>query len=1079
MFAVYGLANCLGLFLTYYVQGPLKTQNASTVSWIITVELYLQSASAIFWGRLYDVYGPRWILYGGSICYIFGLMMTSLSTQYYQIFLAQSILVSVSSGAVFNAALTSAATWFSKRRAAAMGILVSGSSVGGVILTILFHNLKPKVGFAWTAEDAGISTDLSAYLLSIINGSGFFGRIVPGFAADYFGRYNTMTVITSLCAVFTLALWIPAGTPSAIVAYGVIFGFTSGGFVSIGAPCIAQISDIRELGTRVGTAYILQALGGLLGSPIAGSLVTSMHGSYLGLKIFCGVSMSLGVFFNCLARAGREHDGQMHGCQSYDTRRGVPKVSERPHERNDENTGADRFSIVQYLEQRLTELQRLVLPHVQHHNTPQHQTSHGQARHDSNSHVLAVDIIALSISNTTHPITTRLLQGQTNLPYQARLFYPSERPPLKIPVRGIYHDTHPRTAGASCSAQFAHFVSTRIPVDVFRRLFDNYREDILPRFPCFLEEDLMQLFQQFHDDCRDESASTSSCSDETADKREPGLHRFVVPMILAISSLTSKSHNFAMIAGLSEALQADAMQHATVFLCHASLPSLQCMLLLIQLGLMLPYTTNLWFLTGEAMRLAVGLGLHIEPDPELVPNTTEAELRRRIFWVAYQLDRTVGISGGCPIALSDEHITTQLPYRGGDPHKTTVNSHVHGPSLCKKQHQKETEFLLHTRVRVLQSSIHAVQFFDHRLPDNVDDYNAWVLQTEQAIQRLANLANPEGKAIVDGACGSSSIQWLLSAAYQCRVLLNRPCSRNLTVSEPSLLAAVTAAIQLLTSYEALAGAGGFLITFEIANSAFHSGIFLLFALRNHAGQLKEAVLFDNAQRALQLLIALLNTLSKRWPALGDTSAYVQELLDTNLRNPLGHSGNAYDMNVLEELDCLVTQRRIHSIYHRNIPLPPSQLPRSFDSSVNDTAPAAHDSDMLLHTTFDNESWWQDFVHEDFPTALDSQHLAIPSPTASERQPNTTSSLGDGSMATPNSRAPHPPAPSAGFANMDSELSTVLDARPACSFCRDRRVKCSRELPVCRECKRTSRTCLVFDPVLEKNIPLSANPAFSY
>ena len=111
-----------------------------------------------------------------------------------------------------------------------------------------------------------------------------------------------MTIVTGLCAVFTLALWIPASTTSAIVSYGVIFGFTSGGYVSIGAPCIAQISDIREIGTRTGTAYLLQALGGLLGSPIAGALVASMHGNYLGLKIFCGISMGFGVFFNCLAR---------------------------------------------------------------------------------------------------------------------------------------------------------------------------------------------------------------------------------------------------------------------------------------------------------------------------------------------------------------------------------------------------------------------------------------------------------------------------------------------------------------------------------------------------------------------------------------------------------------------------------------------------------------------------------------------------------------------------------------------------------------------------------------------------------
>ncbi|KAI4862718.1 major facilitator superfamily transporter [Hypoxylon rubiginosum] len=370
MFAAFGLVNCLGVFLTYYVEGPLSPYGSSAVSWIVTVQLYFQSGSAIVWGRLYDVYGPKWLLYGGSLMYIFGLMMTSLATQYYQIFLAQSLVSAMGSGAIFNVSLTCATTWFHKKRAAAMGILVSGSSLGGVILPIIFNQLIPRLGFPWTlrivalillalcsaacltiksrlpprpkalkardyvrpltepaflftvlsgfffllgmfipfnyvtlqAEAAGVSPNLVPYLLSIINGVSIFGRIIPGFIADVVGRYNTMIIITALSAVFTLSLWIPGRGSAAIVVYGAIFGFTSGGYVSIGAPCIAQISDIREIGTRTGTAYLLQALGGLIGSPIAGALVSKMGGNYLGLQLFCGISMCVSVAFNLAAR---------------------------------------------------------------------------------------------------------------------------------------------------------------------------------------------------------------------------------------------------------------------------------------------------------------------------------------------------------------------------------------------------------------------------------------------------------------------------------------------------------------------------------------------------------------------------------------------------------------------------------------------------------------------------------------------------------------------------------------------------------------------------------------------------------
>lgn len=41
-------------------------------------------------------------------------------------------------------------TWFQKKRALAMGIVASGSSMGGVILPIMVNRLIPIIGFGWT-----------------------------------------------------------------------------------------------------------------------------------------------------------------------------------------------------------------------------------------------------------------------------------------------------------------------------------------------------------------------------------------------------------------------------------------------------------------------------------------------------------------------------------------------------------------------------------------------------------------------------------------------------------------------------------------------------------------------------------------------------------------------------------------------------------------------------------------------------------------------------------------------------------------------------------------------------------------
>ena len=42
-------------------------------------------------GRIYDKYGPRWLMAFGTFMHVFGLMMASLSTKYYQIILSQGI----------------------------------------------------------------------------------------------------------------------------------------------------------------------------------------------------------------------------------------------------------------------------------------------------------------------------------------------------------------------------------------------------------------------------------------------------------------------------------------------------------------------------------------------------------------------------------------------------------------------------------------------------------------------------------------------------------------------------------------------------------------------------------------------------------------------------------------------------------------------------------------------------------------------------------------------------------------------------------------------------------------------------
>lgn len=92
--------------------------------------------------------------------------MASLSSQLYQFILSQAICSPIGASMVLYSSFNCVTTWFLKRRALAMGITASGSSLGGVLFPILVGRLIPNIGFAWTMRTCAF---VMLALLSITN----------------------------------------------------------------------------------------------------------------------------------------------------------------------------------------------------------------------------------------------------------------------------------------------------------------------------------------------------------------------------------------------------------------------------------------------------------------------------------------------------------------------------------------------------------------------------------------------------------------------------------------------------------------------------------------------------------------------------------------------------------------------------------------------------------------------------------------------------------------------------------------------------------------------------------------------
>lgn len=97
------------------------------------------------------------VMVPASVIFVFCIMMTSLCKEYYQFILAQGVLGGISNGLILTPALTIAGQYFLKKRATAMGIVVSGSSIGAVIIPVMLNRLfnNSSLGFGWTVRVTG------------------------------------------------------------------------------------------------------------------------------------------------------------------------------------------------------------------------------------------------------------------------------------------------------------------------------------------------------------------------------------------------------------------------------------------------------------------------------------------------------------------------------------------------------------------------------------------------------------------------------------------------------------------------------------------------------------------------------------------------------------------------------------------------------------------------------------------------------------------------------------------------------------------------------------------------------------
>ncbi|ORY14791.1 major facilitator superfamily domain-containing protein [Clohesyomyces aquaticus] len=180
------------------------------------------------------------------------------------------------------------------------------------LLPYNFHCLGFFLGFmglympffyaqVYAIEGNIMSTDLAFYLLSIMNSTSVFGRIIPNWLADKVGPYNVVIPCTIMSAILCFC-FIAAKTSTALIVLIAFYGFFSGTFVSLPPTIIVHLSlDARhKIGTRLGQSFGIIAMGLLIGTPIGGAILDAS--GFTSVWIFGGSTLIASAAILTLSR---------------------------------------------------------------------------------------------------------------------------------------------------------------------------------------------------------------------------------------------------------------------------------------------------------------------------------------------------------------------------------------------------------------------------------------------------------------------------------------------------------------------------------------------------------------------------------------------------------------------------------------------------------------------------------------------------------------------------------------------------------------------------------------------------------
>lgn len=153
------------------------------------------------------------------------------------------------------------------------------------------------------ASSIGLTPHQGSVVSALLNLGQMIGRPPVGYFSDAMGRLNMAAIMTFLCGLFSLVIWVFAHSYGVLILFALVGGMVAGTFWAVIAPVAAEVFAIRELPSVLNLTWVVIVLPTTFSEAIALEIVKANGGDYLGAQLFTGFMYVGAAVFLWILRA--------------------------------------------------------------------------------------------------------------------------------------------------------------------------------------------------------------------------------------------------------------------------------------------------------------------------------------------------------------------------------------------------------------------------------------------------------------------------------------------------------------------------------------------------------------------------------------------------------------------------------------------------------------------------------------------------------------------------------------------------------------------------------------------------------